>query len=140
MLDKKYIRSIRAALADKGLEEQKESLVHQYTDGRTTHVSDMSTAEALALLAELNKGKSQEDGRKKMIRLCYSLGYQIGMVDAAGKLDKTRFNALIERLSPQHKALGDHNYEEMKMLCTLFRKYYNERLKNKEYHNEEVQT
>lgn len=133
-----YIRSIRAALADKGLMEQKESLVYQYTNERTTHISEMSQGEALELLAKLNEGDKPEDQRAKMIRLCYSLGYQMQLVGEDGKIDKPRFDALIQRLSPQHKDIGSHSYEELKMLCTVFRKYYNEWLKSPKH--EETKT
>ena len=138
MLDKKYVRSIRAALADKGLDEMKESLVAQYTKNRTTHITEMSTHEALALLAKLNESSSQADQRSKMIRLVYSLCYKLGLVDESGELDKKRMAGLVERLSPWHKGLQAHNFEELKTLCTVFRKYYREETKNKPEH-EEVQ-
>lgn len=139
-LDKRYIRSIRAAIADKGLNEQKESLVHQYTNKRTTHISEMTTHEALQLLAKLNEGQVKtEDTRKKMIRLCYSIGYQLKLTDDAGELDKARFDGLIKRLSPQHKSIQEHNYDEMVTLCSIMRKYLREQPENVSDHAE-VQT
>lgn len=133
MVEKKYIRSIRAAIADGGMEEHKESLVHQYTNGRTVHISEMTTQEALQLIAKLNEGKIKpEDKRKKMIRLCYSIAYQCELVDDRGELDKKRFSALVERLSPWNKGLQEHDYEEMKILCSIMRKFHHEHTKEKE--------
>ena len=133
MLEKRYIRSVQAAIHDGGLKEHKASLVLQYTDNRTTHVSEMTKKEAQALLAKLNEGKTKpEDKRKKMIRLCYSLGYQCGLLDDNGELDKKRLFGLIKRLSPYEKGLFEHDFEEMKILCSVFKKYHLDYSKKKE--------
>lgn len=132
MLGRKYISAIYAGLSAKGLKDEKESLVSQYTDGRTTSTREMKQEEALGLISFLNGDKkSKVDKRGKMIRFIYSLAYQMNMTittDEKTKVDTTRLNALVKRLSPQKKELKEHDYEELTIVTSLVQKYYKQRL------------
>ena len=69
MLDKRYIIQLRTILSNKGIsEELKEELVHQATDGRTTSIRQMRTAEAIRLINQLNGQKDEYDGRKQRMK------------------------------------------------------------------------
>jgi hypothetical protein len=137
-LASKYISSIYAALAAKGLQakEDKEMMVSQFTDGRTISVRDMQTAEAMALINKLNGDKKDtNDKRSKMIRTIYSYAHSLNMtklVNGLSKVDTERLDALTKRLSPQKKGLQAHTYEELPKLVTIFAKYYKEQVNKDE--------
>lgn len=132
MLEYKYISAIYAGLSAKGLEEEKESLVSQFTENRTTSTRAMKVHEALDLIAFLNGNqKSKKDNCSKMIRYIYSMAYQMNMTITTAektKVDTNRLEALVKRLSPQKKGLQAHTYNELKILTTLVQKYYKEGL------------
>lgn len=132
MLAYKYISAIYAGLSTKGLEEEKESLVSQFTDKRTTSTREMKKTEALDLIAFLNgDNKSKKDKRSKMIRYIYSMAHQMNMTVTTAKktkVDTDRLNALVKRLSPQKKGLQEHSYKELITLTSLVQKYYKEGL------------
>lgn len=128
ILPAKYIRAIYTVLEKEGLKEEKEVLVQQYTDYRTTSVRQMTEEEARALLGAL---APVEQDRGKMIRKVYSYAYRLNMtkmVQGQEKVDLSRLNALVERLSPQHKQLHEHTYSELVILVSLVGKYYYEQL------------
>lgn len=133
-LASKYISSVYAALAAKGLQakEDKEMMVSQFTENRTTSVREMKTAEAMALINKLNGDKKDiNDKRSKMIRTVYSYGHSLNITKIVGtetKVDTERLDALTIRLSPQKKPLQKHTYDELTILVTIFAKYYKEQV------------
>ncbi len=133
-LASKYISSIYAALAAKGLQskEDKEMMVSQFTENRTTSVREMKTAEAMALINKLNGDKKDtNDKRSKMIRTVYSYAYELNITKIVGdltKVDTERLDALTVRLSPQKKGLQKHTYDELIILVTIFTKYHKEQI------------
>ena len=128
MLANNYIQAIYAGLSNQGLRSEKESLVSQYTDSRTTSVREMKKHEALDLISFLNGDKKDNrDKRGKMIRYIYSVAYNMNMtkeVEGKVKVDTERLEALTKRLSPQKKGLQAHSYKEL----PIFNKYYKEGL------------
>ena len=95
----------------------------------------MKKNEALGLIGYLNGDpKKKEDKRGKMIKFVYSLAYQMNMTivgEEETKVDTKRLDALVKSLSPQKKGLQEHTYDELRILVTVFNKYYKEGL-NKE--------
>lgn len=134
MLPTNYIAAVYANLKKLGLEEEKEQLVSQFTNERTTSVRNMKIREARVLLQSLQTSADQKATQKrvKMINTIYSLAYQMNITLLSGeniKVDTTRLNELIKALSPQKKSLQAHNNKELTILVTIVKKYYNEGLK-----------
>lgn len=133
-LEAKYISSIYAALAANGLssKEDKEEIVSQFTEGRTTSVREMQVSEVMNLLHKFNGDKKNvNDKRSKMIRTIYSYAYSLDITKTVGdktKVDTERLDALVKRLSPQKKGLQAHTYDELIVLVTIVQKYYKEQV------------
>lgn len=128
-----YIKAVHATLNEQGVIEQKQQLVFQFTDERTTHVHEMNIGEARELLRALGNDNDPEAAEKrvKMIRTIYSLAYQMNMTcvkNGETKVDTKRLDELVTKLSPQKKGLQAHTAKELTTLVTIVKKYYRERL------------
>lgn len=133
MLPRNYISAIYIKLKKLGLEEEKEQLVSDFTNGRTTSVRNMMVKEAQDLLKGLTtpSDKANAEKRVKMINTIYSLAYQMNitrLINSEVKVDTTRLNELIKALSPQKKGLQAHKMEELTVLVTIVKKYYKQGL------------
>lgn len=122
-------RQIYALLNQTGLLEQKENLVHTYTDGRTHRSSEMYSNEADDLIHYLeNYKKASKDKsdtmRKKILHYAHLLKWE----NADGKVNMNKVDSWCIKYGYKHKALQDHTTEELTMLVSQFERMVKQRL------------
>lgn len=101
--------------------EQKEELVYQYTNGRTTSSSKMLIDECQMLINYLNSIKRgmtpkpdawKEDPanvmRRKLLAICHELHWTVN-----GKVDLVRLDDWLKKSGLHHKKLKDLTIEEL---------------------------
>lgn len=114
------IKYVRGLLSKAGLSEQKDEIVYEYTDGRTTHLTDMNQTETAALIKALS-GKSKKDA---MVGKILSMAHEMGWELPDGKVDMKRINAWCEKYTKQKKALDQIPVNELPAVVTVFEKVY----------------
>lgn len=116
----------------------KEDLVYQFTNGRETRSSAMTSEECQALITYLRglkrkleapkptapaKPDSPENKmRRKVISICHEMGWKL----ASGKIDMARVNEFCEKRGHKHKVLNFYTKEELPLLITQFEKVLKE--------------
>ena len=136
-LDKGRVIIIKT-LVSKLKVEQQDVMVIGFSGGRTTHVSELSGAEANAMIAHLksldpNIAK-EERMRRKIIGLAYSYH---GLGDNATAEEKRAVVANVRKWvikygtaeGDSHKDLDDYTLAELPLLVTQFKKVYKSTLK-----------
>jgi len=119
------IKYVRGLLAKNGIMDMKEQLVSQYTNGRSTDLSDMNYQETQELINNL-KG---DDKRGRMVRKMLSMAHEMLWETPEGKADMERINAWCEKYTEQHKKLDDLKTDELPAVVTTFTKVYKSFLK-----------
>lgn len=119
------IKYVRGLLARNGIMDMKEQLVSQYTNGRSTHLSDMTYQETQELINSLN-GESK---RSRMVRKIISMAHEMLWEDENGKADMERINAWCEKYTAKHKPLNQIKTDELPAVVTTFTKVYKSFLK-----------
>jgi len=119
------IKYVRGLLARNGISEMKEELVSQYTEGRTTHLSDMTYQETQLLINNL-KG---DDKRGRMVRKMLSMAHEMLWEDENGKVDMERINAWCKKHTALHKSLDELETDVLPAVVTTFGKVYKSFLK-----------
>lgn len=132
------IKKARTLLGKAGItdKEDKEAMVMQFTDGRTTHLSQMTQEETVALFAALSSDEEKKRARMegKMMVLARDMGWlkaastgavsyelRTGMV-----ADVARVNAWAVKHTPYHKPLKELTIAELTKVVSLFEKVYKE--------------
>lgn len=127
---KTQIKVFRAILAAKGIMDMKDELVHQHSNGRTTHASALKAQELQELIDRLQPERTarprldREAGnrmRRRILSLCYTLGYT-NMNPATGKqtVDWDRLNAWMLKYGYLHKPLNQYTLSELPRLVSQF--------------------
>lgn len=108
--------------------EQKQDLIHSFSDGRTETTVGLYYVEAVELIKYLNKElKTPQTPKDKMANAILSLGHEMNW-RKNGKIDMDRINAWCIRYGYLHKPLNDYTEEELPTLLTQLQKA------NKDYH------
>lgn len=126
------IKAINAALAVKGMMEEKPAIVRDVTAGRTTHSSQLYFDEAKVLLKSILSCTQdyQEIGKSRMIAKIFAMAHEMGWinnlvtVEAEGKMvqkkDYRNVYAWIRKYGYLHKDLKQYKYEELPKLLSQF--------------------
>ena len=80
-------------IQNNGLREHKEDMVLQYTDGRTSHVSDMTQEEFTALIKVLKESDPADRMRKKIWAIAYDLKWIYPGDATEMKMNAAKLNA-----------------------------------------------
>lgn len=110
-LEVKYIRAVKATL--NGVPDA-DAIVLGYTMGRTSHVSEMTIAEATQLLKDKNKGSDEK--RKKILAICYD----IKRVTPDGKPDLEWLDEWCKKYGPVKKAFNKYTSAELSKMIIAF--------------------
>lgn len=122
------IKYVRGLLAKVGLSDQKDDLVRGFTNGRTTHLTEMNHAETNALIKALVGGETVSP-RDMMIRKILSIAHTMKWQLADGKVDMNRINAWCVKYSKEHKGLDQISNDQLPSVVTQFEKVYSSFLK-----------
>ncbi|MGQ0738376.1 MAG: hypothetical protein ACT4OJ_04885 [Bacteroidota bacterium] len=139
-ITKPQIAGIHTALRVRKMHEQKNSLVYQYTNGRTESVAAMTFTEAHELLKMLNNQKTEKkEPREKMIRSIIAMAREMGVITRKQvvtenglewKSDYSQFNHwLLTKSSAKKKTLNLCSYGELNTLVTQYKAIYQSWLK-----------
>lgn len=132
-LEKQKIITIRTLLAKAGLaeKEDKEALVMQFTNSRTSSISSMESKEALVMILHLKTSLGQvkykpasdrcQPMKNKIISMAHEMGWRI---PGSTKIDMEKLNNWCEKRGMYHKKLDKHTYEELPALVTQFEAVY----------------
>lgn len=101
-------------LGNNGLREVKEDLVLQHSDGRTTHVSDMTQSEFEGLVKVLQSSDPTRTMRRKLFAIAYSLGWIPPNGDEQDrKMNTAKLNAFFKAKGAVKKEIGKMNRGEL---------------------------
>jgi hypothetical protein len=118
------IKYIRFLLKKSGLLDQKDEVIQAISDGRTTHMRDLTTAETSSLIDLLSGGDDNPKVKDQMIRKMLSTAHAMGWELPDGKVDLARLNAWCEKYTPSKKPLDKIPYKELPGVVTVFDKVY----------------
>jgi hypothetical protein len=115
---KPQIKIIQTIISSLKIQDQKEELCAQVSGGRTTHVSELLSLEALQLINHLNtlskEAYSPSDRmRKKIFSFCYDMKMTKG-----GKADKAAIYKLVAKKGYLNKPLNAYTEKELPTLVT----------------------
>ena len=119
------IKYVRGLLARNNLTELKDQLVLQYTNNRSTHLTDMNYQETQDMINSL----IGEDSRGKQVRKILSMAHEMLWEDENGKVDMARVNNWCVKYTATHKALNDLKTHELAAVVTTFTAVYKSFLK-----------
>lgn len=143
-ISKNQIAAIYTALRSRGLYEQKNELVLQFSDGRTESVSCLTFSEAQQLIKSLNtERKPTPQPNDKMIRSIIAMAREMGIItrrqyaepdgSMKEKSDYSAFNKwLLESSCVKKSNLNKCSYEELNKLVSQYKAIYMDWLKK--YH------
>ena len=121
MAEKKYLAKISILISQKGLQANKDDLVHSFTRGRSTSRKDLTNQEAINFIAYLESGGSQEIMKAEVMKnKIISLAHEMQWELPGGKVDMNRVNGWCAKFGYLHKVLDDHVYKELPKLITQF--------------------
>ena len=115
------IKYVRGLLARHGLTDQKEEIVMEYTDGRTSSLSAMTYRETKALIAALEGGTKPRDAQvNKILSMAHEMGWEL----QNGKADLQRIDRWCIKYTDQHKPLSEIEDKDLPKVVTIFQKVY----------------
>lgn len=115
-----------------GLGQDKDNIVAGFSNGRTTHLRELSKEEATECIKWLSEKmhKSGDKMRGKIFYYCHQMGWT--KVNASGKVvaDGDRFDFWALKFSYLRKKLNQYNYAELPKLVSQFEEVYKSFLKS----------
>ncbi len=137
MITTKQLIKIKTLMSRKKLLDYSEDMALSYSEGRTTHISELHYREALGLILYLEdppetspKGSELHTSKAKMQRKILSMAHEMGWKTPAsgGKIDMSRVNNWCEQYGHRHKPLNLYTAAELPQLVTQFEQMYKKRL------------
>lgn len=121
-------KSVHWLLTQTGMMAQKESLVSSFTQGRTTHSSQMNDAEADELITWLrSQAKPSVNPANKMRRKILSMAHEMGwhtLQNGRYVADMHRINEWSLKYGYLHKPFNHYRHKELPRLVTQFENAY----------------
>lgn len=132
------IKKIHALLNQQGIMEHKRTIIHSFSDGRTTSTKDLTCYEAKQLIDGLQNGeKEREEKREKArieFRAIYGLAWKMGIIygetDDDYRMNMAKLNMFCRDRGTVKKNLTFQNLEELRKTHRQFEAMYN-KFKNK---------
>ena len=126
----KQIKFARGILHSKGLSDSKDEIVLELTDGRTSHLSEMTKAEA-QLFFDVMLGEAQSPAPNSEAAKCdnstrklLSMAHEVKWQSPNGKVDYQRLSNWCKKYSPAHKCYKQQNSKELAETVTSFSKLH----------------
>jgi hypothetical protein len=117
------IKYVRFLLTKAGMIDQKEEVVLAMTEGRTSHLREMTHAETEALIKSLGEDENQAI-KGRMVRKVLSMAHEMGWEQDGGKVNMDRVNAWCQKYTSSHKTLDELSLKELPAVVTAFEKVY----------------
>jgi hypothetical protein len=124
----KQVQFIKVLLAQRQLMEDSPAIASQYSNKRTTHISELTVAEGIHLIKTLTAQSTaktpEETMRRKLISQAREMGWVITVPNEQGKhivkADMPRIQAWCKTYGYLHKDLNSYNLDELPKLLTQF--------------------
>lgn len=116
------IKYVRLLMTKAGLVDQKEELVKHVSDGRTSHLSELTQAETKTLIGMLNS--EDQDVKTRMVNKMISMAHEMGWENEPGKVDMDRLNAWTVKYGSVKKKPDHMAVKELAATVTAFEKVY----------------
>lgn len=139
-ITRSQLSAFYAILSERGLKDDKDDIVRQISEGRTTSAAALTFNEAQQWIKAMNARPTKEDPRKRMVNHIIAMATEIGFVkwvqkvDTNGQLKMVRnyadLHTWILKYGYLHKKLNDYSYEGLPKLVTAFKNLYLDKLKN----------
>lgn len=124
------LKAIHALLGINGLRDEKQNIVSAFTGGRTTHVSEMSSAEAAALIGHLKSLNNTEAGATRMRNKILSMAHEMNWrIEGTKRVSMQHVNNWCTSRSYLKKPLDNYTYNELPKLVSQFEEVYKSHLK-----------
>lgn len=117
------IKYVRYLLTKAGLIDQKDEVVLAITEGRTSHLRDMTQDETQALIKSLGEDENQAI-KGRMVRKVLSMAHEMGWETEGGKVNMERVNAWCLKYTSNKKTLDQLSLKELPAVVTAFEKVY----------------
>lgn len=122
------IRLVYTLLDEQGLTEEKETMVHSISDGRTTSVRELNGMEAKLLIDRLKNTEGDTEKRKVEFRAIYGLAWKIGIIygdtDDDYRMNIAKLNMFCRERGTVKKNLTEQNLAEMRKTHRQFEAIY----------------
>lgn len=128
---REQIRAFRAMLNKLNMQDMKDDLVMQASNGRTTHSTELTMSEMRGLLEHLG-GKQDKEAllkrsnmmRRRIFSMCYTLGWvKYDEAEKRDVVDKDRLDGWLIKYGYLHKDLQQYEYRELPRLVTQFENF-----------------
>lgn len=124
-----YIRRVHAALAKRGMMDDKKDLVQRFTNGRETSSRKMTSGELRNMLDHLNGKSTPNMAGDKMRKAIISMAHQMGWELPGGVADMPRIDAWCIKYGKYHQPLNAHTIPELQDITTQFNKAYQDHIR-----------
>lgn len=113
---KKYAYGLLRRL---GLNDDKEEIIFNFTNGRTSHISSMTHEEFGKFIEALDPNvKDKKEMTGKVLSVAHELGWEL----ANGKVNMDKIDQFCMKRTPAKKALDRQSKEELIVTVTIFKK------------------
>lgn len=130
MITKAQIVKIKVLMGKRGELKYSPQIAQSFSDGRTSHVSQLFSHEAWQLIQHLEEDKEgQPSPLVKMQRKILSLAHEQNWKLSSGKINMERVNSWSLKYGYLHKPFNDYTVEELPALVTQFETMYLKHLK-----------
>jgi hypothetical protein len=135
-LSRPQLTAIKTLLSKMKLTKDGPSIISGFTEGRTEHASDMTPAEAAAMITYLHNNNPEEQRLKKMRNKVLWMAHEMSWYDDPPKMKGGKPQVCMDRVNNWcikygqfSKPLDDHSASEMAKLLTQFQEVYKSHLK-----------
>ncbi len=138
----KLIKTFYTLLHKTGLKQYKENIVLGFTEGKTTHISDLTPKDIKKLCSIIRKHNlptnTNAERKTRLIRKIYALfrnaGYIYGSSEADNKMNTAKINAFLKEKGTIKKPLYKQSIHELiktiRQFEAIYKKVENTRLFN----------
>jgi len=130
------IKKIHVLLNEKGLMDEKKTMVCSVSSGRTESTKELSFEEAKALIIFLKEDSSEIENKKRAIyKAIWNIAWQMGIIYGSTEEDyqmnRAKLNMFCKQRGTIKKNLSDMNYIELKKTQRQFEAMFKRHLNNK---------
>jgi len=136
------IKKIHILLRQKGLMDQKEAMLHSFSDGVASSTKDLTYDEAKQWIAFLMDDQAETQNKQKAIvkaiwRLAWDMGIIYGDTEADYEMNRAKLNMFCRQRGTVRKNLTEQNLVELRKTHRQFEAMYTKH-KNKVSENERI--
>jgi len=130
------IKAIHALLNEKGLLDEKRTIIHSISSGRTESTKELTFEEAKTLIIFLKEDTTEIDNKKRTIykaiwNIAWSMEIIYGNTEEDYQMNRVKLNMFCRQRGTVKKNLSDMDYTELKKTHRQFEAMFKRHLNNK---------